>query len=119
MVSAMLFALSVMSSTGTGEKITAENIAIGKLGRIDGLTVIEPLNDTDLAAHFGGLKVLVADYNAKGVGKGKVLPKDQVWRVTGILKSDTSGNHLADCYIIVPSIAKPIPKRGPPAKKKP
>lgn len=96
------------------EKITAENIVVGMIGTIDRLTVEDTLSNNNLMiAQFGTMRVLVEGYPTKGLGKGKILPKDQLWKVGEPLKSDATGHNLKGCYTITPEAA---PKK--PAEKK-
>jgi hypothetical protein len=106
----VLFAsLSVAGQEKKPEKLTAENIEIGKVGTIDKLTVEKTensestkLEDHIIIAGFDGLRVMIVGYSAKGIGKGKVLPKDQLWKVESILKMDSTGEGLTGCYILRP-----------------
>jgi hypothetical protein len=95
------------------EKITPENIEVGKVGVIEKLTVEKPLQadstkieDHMIIATFDGLRVLIIGYPAKGIGKGKILPKDQLWKVDHVLRGDATGELLAGCYVLKPDKPK-------------
>jgi hypothetical protein len=89
-------------------KITAENIEIGRVGTIDRLVVEKHLGEDSnlIIANFGAVRVMLEGYPSKGIGKGKVLPADLVWRVDSVLKSDGSGNGLSGCYVLQPERKK-------------
>lgn len=99
----LVVACPVLAQDKKPEKITAENIEVGKVGTIDRLTVEKAFQDVDtIIARFDGIRVCIRGYPTKGIGKGKVLPKDQVWKVTDVIDRDTSGEGLSGCYLMRP-----------------
>jgi hypothetical protein len=108
MVSALLGLCFVVADP---EKITPENIEVGKVGLFDALTVEKVIGQDLIIVQSGRLRMQSYGYPSKDIGKGKVLSKSQVWRVTGVVKSDGSGNGLAGCYIIEPDKVQKKEKR--------
>ena len=91
------------------EPITPQNIEVGQIGTIENLTVDKVLgipNDRglgQLVARSGRLGFFVDGYMVKGLARGKVLPKSQLWKVTDTVKLDGE-----DLYFIVPT---KVPKK--------
>lgn len=103
-LSCLVFTVPVLGQEKKPDKITPENIEVGKVGTIDRLEV-EKVLDVDsklIIANFGTLRLQVDGYPAKGIGRGKILPADQLWRVDYIVKEDQTGNGLKGCYAIKP-----------------
>lgn len=118
LVCCLFVAVPVLAQDKKPDKITAENIEVGKVGLINKLTVEKTFNpdSTDLDNHliianFDGLRVLIQGYSAKGIGKGKVLPSDQVWRVDCVMTVDRTGNGLVGAYCIKPEKDKKKEKK--------
>ena len=89
------------------EKITPENIEVDKVGTIDRLVVEKAFGDNGwIIANFGTVRVVIMEYPSKGIGKGKILPKDQVWIVDSVLQRGAGTDDLAGCYVLKPEKKK-------------
>lgn len=106
--SLMLLVSAVNAQDKKPEEITPENIDVGKVGTIGRLEV-RRLIDSDkypIVASFRTVTVLVTGYPTKGLGQGKVLPKDQLWLVKGVTDFDDALFPPRGTYIITPAKKK-------------
>ncbi len=105
--SVLLLATAVTAQDKKPEKITPENIEVGKVGTIDRLTVARILDSTKypIVASFRTVTVLVTEYSSNGLGIGKVLPAGQLWLVKDVTDQEIAGVPRGT-YIITPAKKK-------------
>lgn len=104
-LSCLVLALPVSAQDKKPEKITPENIDVGKVGTIDRLVVEKSFGDGKwIIANFGTVRVVIQEYLGTGIGRGKILPKDQVWVVESVLELNVED--LKGCYVLKPEKKK-------------